>query len=208
MIGEGIEWYIERVASGGGWGSMLAPAEVRDAEKIQSPVLRERFIVSRGLRRKVLMTCLGKPSEHLSFIEQDGCKPRLADSSGWDFNISHAGNYVALAVRRGNVGIDLELIREVREMASLVLRYFHPDESRAWNALADGLRKEAFFVLWAAREAAMKCLGLGLAKGLAVTRVDPTFMNSEQGSATVGGQFIKLHRVDAPSGYVMVAAND
>ena len=206
MIGEGVELHVEHVASYERWGSMLAPSEALDADKIQNPHLRQRFIVSRGLRRRVLSKSVGQPPQHLSFVDQGGRKPRLAESNGWDFNISHAGDYVALAVRRGNVGIDLELMREVREMTSLVLRYFHPDESRAWNALDAGLRKEAFFVLWSAREAAMKCLGLGLAKGLAVTRVDPTFMSAAQGSADVGGRVVRLHRADAPPGYMMVVA--
>ena len=206
MIGEGVELHVEHVASYERWGSMLAPSEALDADKIQNPHLRQRFIVSRGLRRRVLSKSVGQPTQHLSFVDQGGRKPRLAESNGWDFNISHAGDYVALAVRRGNVGIDLELMREVREMTSLVLRYFHPDESRAWNALDAGLRKEAFFVLWSAREAAMKCLGLGLAKGLAVTRVAPTFMSAAQGSADVGGRVVRLHRADAPPGYMMVVA--
>lgn len=206
MSAEGVEWYVEHVALFEKWSQLLASAEALAAEKMQNPLLRQRFIVSRGLRRKVLSNCLGQPSEGLFFVEQNGSKPRLEGSDGWDFNISHAGDYVALAVRRGTVGIDLELMREVREMMSLVLRYFHPDESRAWNALDTGLRKEAFFVLWAAREAAMKCLGLGLAKGLSVTRVDPTFINSMEGNADVGGRLVRLHRGAAPSGYVMVVA--
>lgn len=206
MNGEGFDLHVERVASVDRWHSMLAPLEVLEADKMHNSLQLQRFIVSRGLRRKVLSKLTGQSIEQLSFIAQDGCKPRLAGANGWDFNISHAGDYVALAVRRGSVGIDLELMREVREMASLVLRYFHPDESRAWNALAEGLRKEAFFVLWAAREAAMKCLGFGLAKGLSLTRVDPMFMNLARGKADVGGRLVHLHRVDAPKGYVMVVA--
>ena len=206
MIGEGVELHVEHVASYEGWGSMLAPSEALDADKIQNPHLRQRFIVSRGLRRRVLSKSVGQPTQHLSFVDQDGRKPRLAESNGWDFNISHAGDYVALAVRRGNVGIDLELMREVREMTSLVLRYFHPDESRAWNALDAGLRKEAFFVLWSAREAAMKCVGLGLARGMSVTRVDPSILRESCASALVGNAELVVRRWDAPSGYVAMIA--
>ncbi len=206
MSAEAVELHVEHVASFEKWSHLLAPAEALAAQKIQNPLLRQRFVVSRGLRRKILSECLGQPAERLSFIEEDGSKPRLAASSDWDFNLSHAGDYVVLALRRGPVGVDLELMREVREMTSLVLRYFHPDESMAWIALAEGLRKEAFFVLWAAREAAMKCLGLGLARGLSVTRVDPKFIHSTQGKAEVNGQPVRLHRVEAPSDYVMVAA--
>lgn len=206
MSVDGVELHVECVATFQRWSEMLSPAEALAAEKIQNPLQRQRFIVSRGLRRKVLSACSGQQAVRLSFMEKDGSKPRLADSSDWDFNLSHAGDYVVLAARKGKVGVDLELMREVREMTSLVSRYFHPDEGEAWNALPEGLRKEAFFVLWSAREAAMKCLGLGLAKGLSVTRVDPSFMTSTRAEADVAGQLVRLHRVAAPSGYVLVVA--
>ena len=206
MSVDGVKLHVERVSSYQRWSQLLSHPEALAAEKIHNLLLRQRFIVSRGLRRKILSECSGQPAERLSFIEEDGSKPRLETSSDWEFNISHAGEYVVLAVRQGKVGVDLEIVREVREMQSLVARYFHPDEGEAWNALPKGLRKEAFFMLWSAREAAMKCLGLGLAKGLSLTSVDPSFMTSTSAEANVGEQSVRLHRINAPTGYVLVVA--
>jgi phosphopantetheinyl transferase len=64
----------------------------------------------------------------------------------------------------------------------------------------------AFFILWSAREAAMKCLGLGLAAGLAKTLVDPDILEKGQAAAEVGGRGVTLREVEAPRGYVLVTA--
>jgi phosphopantetheine--protein transferase-like protein len=130
----------------------------------------------------------------------------LEDGNGWDFNVSHSGEYVLVAARKGRIGVDLEKIREVREMKKLVERYFHPEETAAWLDAAEGRKTDVFFRLWTAREAAMKCLGLGLAGGLSITRVDPRFIDSELASAKVGGVAIDLAALPAPEGYVMSLA--
>jgi phosphopantetheinyl transferase len=98
------------------------------------------------------------------------------------------------------------MVRPVREAGSIVKRYFHPDEAMAWHTVAPGLREEAFFVLWSAREASMKCAGLGLARGLSVTRVDPAILADRQAAARVGDTRMDIRRLDAPNGYVAVVA--
>lgn len=189
------------------WSRLLSPEERERAEGLSNGTMRARFMVSRGLRRAVLAGCTGRPAEDLLFREDEGEKPRLEAAVGWDFNLSHAGDYVAVAVARGPVGIDLEQMRVVRQMAALVRRFFHEDEATVWERLPDGEeRREAFFVLWSAREAAMKCRGLGLARGLAVTRVDPTMITHRKAGARVGADPVQLERLSAPAGYVMVVA--
>ncbi len=188
------------------WEPWLSADEARRAAGMANPVLRARFVVSRGLRRKILAEVLaGEPSD-LQFAEDEGAKPCLVEGSGWDFNLSHAGEYVALVVGRGDVGVDLEKIRPVREMAALVERYFHRDEADAWGAVPSGERESAFFVLWSAREAAMKCAGTGLARGLGQTRVDPDILGCETARGTVGTEAMVLQREKAPEGYVLVTA--
>lgn len=188
------------------WSSRLLPEEARRAAEIVNPVMRARFVVSRGLRRSLLADCTGRAADELVFDEMAGEKPRLEESRGWDFNVSHSGDYVAVAAARGSVGIDLEFIRPVGDMAAIVRRYFHPDESAAWRAVEVGRREEAFFLLWSAREASMKCAGLGLAKGIAVTRVDPVILDVRTAGASVSAARLHLHRCGAPPGYVMVTA--
>lgn len=200
------DWVV-RVVGLGEWGDfaeLLTDGEWERAEKIVDETLRARLVVSRGLRREMLARMTGRVARELEFVEEEGSKPRLVDADGWDFNVSHAGDYVAVVVGRGSVGIDLEKLRPVREMSALVRRYFHADEAAAWEKLEERAREEGFFVLWSAREAAMKCCGLGLAKGLAVTRVDPGFLRAPNGTTQVGTDMVALERCEAPVGYVVV----
>ena len=171
-----------------------------------SGTLRMRFEIARGLRRKMLSAATGVNPGDCRFAEDGENKPRLMGAPEWDFNLSHAGEYAACVVARGQVGIDIEKIRPVRDMESIVARYFHPDEAAAWRALPSCLREEAFFVLWSAREAAMKCTGRGLAKGLSITRVDPSIVRTNEASARVGDTELTVRRWEAPRGYVAVVA--
>jgi len=184
------------------WRSLLSEDEQAKASGITNPAMKARFEIGRGLRRKMLADATGRSAEELSFAESEEGKPRALNAAGWDFNASHSGDYVAVAVGQGQVGVDLEQIRPVREMESIVDRHFHPDEAEAWRSLAPGLREEAFFVLWSAREAAMKCFGLGLARGLSITRVDPLIVTGHIAFARVGEGRLEVRRVSAPRGYL------
>ena len=185
---------------------LLSEEERAKAADIANPAVRARFELGRGLRRKMLSEATGCLATGLTFAESGEGKPRALNAAGWDFNVSHSGDYVAVAVGRDQVGVDLEQIRPVREMESIVERYFHPDEAAAWRAVAPGLRKEAFFVLWSAREASMKCVGLGLARGLSVTWVDPAIVAENVAFARVGGARLEVRRLSAPRGYVAMVA--
>ncbi len=197
---------LARLDEADAWSHLLSEAEAQRAGEIKHEAVRDRFILSRSLRREMLSECLGGPPSVLNFIEDKEGKPRLVDSGPWDFNVSHAGDYIVVAVDKMPVGVDLEIIREVREMAAIVQRYFHPDEAAAWAKLEEPLREEAFFVLWSAREAAMKCVGFGLARGVEITRVETTIMRDREAGARVGARAVALQRLEAPPGYVMVLA--
>jgi 4'-phosphopantetheinyl transferase len=188
------------------WRNLLSEEERAKASGMTNLAMRARFEIGRGLRRKMLADATGLPPGEITFVESEEGKPRALNAAGWDFNVSHSGDYVAVALGQGQVGVDLEQIRPVREIESIVDRYFHPDEAVAWHSLASGLREEAFFVLWSAREAAMKCVGFGLARGLSVTRVDPAILSERIAPARVGGAMIDVRQVEALRGYVAMVA--
>lgn len=188
------------------WRNFLSEDEVAAADAMKNPAVRARFQVGRGMRRRMLGEAAGLPCDALTFVESAQGKPRASNAGGWEFNVSHSGDYVAVVMGRGPVGVDLEQMRPLREMPSIVERYFHADESAEWKSLAPGLREEAFFVLWSAREASMKCVGLGLARGLSVTRVDPAILSENSASARVDSRDLEVRRTAAPPGYVAIVA--
>jgi 4'-phosphopantetheinyl transferase len=183
---------------------VLTAAEREQASSVSNPSQRSRFVVSRGLRRAMLSDCTGVSADSLVFSHDGEGTPRVQGPTGWDFNISHAGDYVAVLVGRGSVGVDIEQCREVRDMESIVDRYFHPEEQAAWHGLPPARQPAAFFLLWSAREAAMKCAGLGLAKGLSITRVDPGILERGRGTAWVGDRLLQARALPAPEGYALV----
>ena len=197
---------LASLGEAGEFAGFLNAAENAQAARIPNDALRTRFVVSRGLRRRMLSECTGMAATGLEFQDAQG-KPRLVGAGDWDFNLSHAGDHVVVAARRGPVGIDLELHREVRDAALIVRRYFHADEAQAWRRLPKDRRADAFFLFWSAREAAMKCAGLGLARGISVTRLDPGLMESGQGQAKVGDMSLWAMKLDAPDGYTLVVCH-
>lgn len=188
------------------WRCLLTDEERSAAGRLFNSSVRARFETSRGLRRKVLSEVAGIAPHAVKFRENHDDKPCAENAGGWDFNVSHSGDLVAVAVAQVTVGIDIEMMRPVREVEAIVARYFHPDEAGAWRDVAPSLREEAFFVLWSAREAAMKCMGLGLAKGMTVTRVGPEIVRGIETSARVGEREVNVRRIEVPRGYVGMVA--
>ena len=82
-------------------------------------------------------------------------KPYLKSGDMY-FNVSHAGDYVALAVANCEVGVDIEKVSAYSD--AVAARCFTPPE-REW------LRREgcdeAFYRLWTAKESVMKASGFG-----------------------------------------------
>ena len=202
----GVRLVLGRLDASAALESFLTDEERADALKFTHPSVRARRIVSRHLRRRLLSESTGRSGEELRFIDGEQAKPRLVDGEGWDFNTSHAGDFVAVCAAPFPVGVDIEEIRAVAEMERIVTRYFHADETAAWQALPPPARESGFFVLWSAREAAMKCAGLGLGSGMAITRVNPAILNAQESSARVGEVEVNLLRLGAPPGYVLVVA--
>ena len=203
---KGVELHVAlgSLHEASGWEGWLSPAESSRAAALTHAVQRARFVVSRGLRRKMLAELLGRDPAALRFSEIAGEKPRLQEGGDWDFNLSHAGDHVVVAAGQGAVGVDLERIRPVRRMEAVARRYFHPEEFAVWLSAAQ--RERSFFLLWSAREAAVKCTGAGLARGLAHTRIDPVFLEDGRAAGRVAGRSLVLRRAEAPEGYVLVTA--
>ena len=94
-------------------------------------------------------------TEDCQLIYGGNGKPYLKSGDAY-FNISHAGDYVALAVANCEVGVDIEKVSAYSD--AVAAKCFTPPE-REW------LRREgcdeAFYRLWTAKESVMKASGFG-----------------------------------------------
>ena len=94
-------------------------------------------------------------------------KPAL-EGGEIEFNVSHSGGLVALAVARGRaVGVDIERITETPPRARIAEHFFAPAEVAALRALPADEQTEAFFRCWTRKEAYLKARGDGLSVELA-----------------------------------------
>lgn len=145
--------------------STLSPGEQQRCDRLRSETLKQRFVASHGLLRKVLGGYLQTDPAQLVFSPGRTGKPSLSSSApGFQFNISHSGDLALYAVSRElTVGIDLEKIRPVQNLTPLTKRYFTPAEHSAINSLPPDEREKAFFKAWVLKEAYVKATGEGLA---------------------------------------------
>lgn len=133
-------------------------------------VLRRR-IQQQFLLRLLLGSYLGRPGKDLRLIRGEHGKPALASrqsTGGLQFNLSHSGDWLALAFGSGaGVGIDIEVHRTLRRAGDLARRYLPSAEADWLNSLQEPERSRAFIAQWTAREALVKARGSSLAQSVA-----------------------------------------
>jgi 4'-phosphopantetheinyl transferase len=139
---------------------------------------RTRFVVRRAVLRELLGAQLGVEPARLAFVYGQHGKPSLAapfDRSNLSFNLSHSDDLALFALASGRpVGVDVESIRPISDVADLVRRYFSRAENAAIDELPPAERHQAFFNAWTRKEAYLKATGEGLIDNLHSVEVSLT----------------------------------
>ena len=149
--------------------SQLSPDEYRRNQRFRFPEDRQRDLCARALQRSVLANQLGCEPAALVFARGEHGKPELAGEfaqSGLHFNLSHAGQWVALAVAAVPVGVDVEHTERDNDVMAIADRHFYGVELDELLAFAEAEQRERFFDYWTLKEAYMKARGEGIALGL------------------------------------------
>jgi len=145
--------------------NILSPDERERAARFRFPEHRARFIAARGALRRILGIHLGHNPQSLRFAYGEHGKPTLAEPADTciEFNISHSADLAVYAISIGcRVGVDVEFIKPDGSWMKIAEHYFSPDESARLSTLPEIGMRQAFFELWAEKEARMKALGVGL----------------------------------------------
>jgi 4'-phosphopantetheinyl transferase len=145
----------------------LSPDEIERANRFHFERDRRRFIVGRGVLRRILGRYVRTDATTLQFAYSERGKPSLIQAGDVPpilFSISHSHELVLYAFARRNLlGIDVEFIRSMRDIDELAKRFFSEHESLLVQR-ASGIRKwEIFFAIWTVKEAYLKATGEGLA---------------------------------------------
>jgi 4'-phosphopantetheinyl transferase len=150
--------------------STLTPDEHERAARFHFDRDRRRFIVARGLLRRLLGHYAGAPAEAIRFAYGPFGKPHLVVDAGQpklEFSLSHSEDWALAGFARGReIGVDLEAIRPISDYRDLADTNFAPAETAALLALPEDQQIEGFFACWTRKEAYVKALGLGLSLDL------------------------------------------
>jgi len=126
---------------------------------------KNKFIKSRGYLRMLIGNYLEKDPALIKFKYSPIGKPYLKDSE-LRFNLSHSHNKTIIAfAQKTDLGVDLEYIRDIKNIEQLAEQYFSKEECQEINNLEKDLRENLFFKYWTYKEAYLKATGEGV-KGL------------------------------------------
>src|SRR5690606_34634310 len=143
----------------------VSDEELAQAQKFSHPPARKRYLQVRTEVRRCLALYTGLQPQELLFEREAGGKPVLVNApQPLSFNLSHCGDYLALAVgavRR--VGVDLERLSGQRSWRAIAERYFHREEVTQLLALPEAERRPGFYRWWTLKEAFFKARGTGIA---------------------------------------------
>ena len=126
---------------------------------------RIAFTVARGALRTLAGRYLAAPPASLAFGYRERGKPYLTAPGGLRFNVSHSGQRALLCFARDReVGVDIELRRELSDLLALARTAFSPAEYAALCRLPEAAHPDAFFAYWSRKEAFIKATGEGVAQ--------------------------------------------
>ncbi len=145
---------------------VLSDEEQQRAERFRFEPDRRRYIAARAALRTLLGRYVDQPAERIVFSYSTAGKPflqRADGGSGPHFNVSHSGAIALLAFcADAELGIDVELVRDIEDTESIVRRFFCAAEVEQWMGLPGHLRQKAFYDCWTRKEAVVKAMGGGL----------------------------------------------
>lgn len=147
----------------------LSEQERSRAARFMRDTDRNRWLHSHAAIRQILGEALGVDPAAIEFGAGEAGKPFVAspDGSGLDFNLSDSGDLTLLALSRvGPVGVDVERVKPLTDMAAIAESHFAPEERVALFALPEAERLDGFYRLWTRKEAYIKALGTGLGHAL------------------------------------------
>jgi 4'-phosphopantetheinyl transferase len=145
------------------FAALLSADESARAARFAFPHLREAFTLARGALRILLGRAEGAAPEDVRFSYGAKGKPELTPRSRVQFNASHSADLALIAITLDReIGVDVEQVRPMRDLAGIAARFFSAGETAQLNSLPQDQREAAFFRCWTRKEAYIKAIGDGL----------------------------------------------
>ena len=158
----------------------LSPGERERNDRYIRDQSKRQFSLCRAALRALLCRQLACQNHELSFGSSKYGKPFAlvrGNPASISFNVSHSGEHglIALTSKRLRIGIDVEDRKNTRiNLDGGIQTVFAPNE-RAELARAHGRSKyQLFYDLWVMKEAVVKAMGVGVAKGFSQFELPPS----------------------------------
>ena len=153
--------------------AILSPDEIARGCRFHFERDRRRHVIGRGILRTLLGRYLERGPAEIALEYGPNGKPSLggewtsrrreAGAARIFFNLTHSDGIALYAFTRGGeVGIDLEAIRDLPDFDQVAASAFSPPELARWRACPRDERREEFFRAWTRQEAVLKARGTGL----------------------------------------------
>jgi len=200
-----LEW-VDTAVEPVGIGT-LDPGERARAARFRFERDRRRFVARRLFLRGILAEHLGVEPAGIRYRTTGNGKPELADAA-LAFSTSHADDLAIVAVvAGGEVGVDIERMRPMRDALDIAGRFFTAREVEHLQSRDGAGRSAAFLRLWTRKEAYVKLLGRGLSMPLddfEVLGLDG--IDRVELDGTADRPAASLWSVDVPQGYLASVA--
>ena len=94
--------------------------------------------------------------KEIEYIYNESGKPYLKDKNLY-FSLSHSNGIIALTVSKEEIGLDIELIKPVKD--ALAKRIMTTEEYNIYNTLDKNKKIKYFYEVWTSKEAYVKKIG-------------------------------------------------
>ncbi|UHG91358.1 4'-phosphopantetheinyl transferase family protein [Spirosoma oryzicola] len=140
--------------------TLLQPDEWERAERFRRISDRNRFVYGRALTKIVIGKLVDRKPATIRLVTGINKKPLIASFSAVHFNVSHAGDWIMLAVSKAEVGVDLEKEEDNFTFQDILSTSFSAEE-QAFIGGSNNPKKE-FYRLWTRKEALVKATAKGI----------------------------------------------
>lgn len=130
-----------------------------------------RTLIGDILIRYLIYKHLKFNKEDIIFDKNEFGKPYLKYCKNFYFNISHSGDWVVCAIADSEVGIDIELIKDIK--LDIAKRFFSSEEYGELMLKPETKRVDYFYELWVLKESYIKAIGAGLSIPLNSFSIQP-----------------------------------
>jgi 4'-phosphopantetheinyl transferase len=189
---------------------LLSPEEKNSAKRYHFEHDRVLYIARHGILRTLLGNYIKCEPDQIQFTTNTYGKPYLKHmdhNKQYYFNISYSNNMGVFAFTADQeVGIDIEFVKNIPEMNSIVDNYLSSKEKNKFKKLSKIQRENLFYEYWTRKEALVKGIGMGLK--YPIDRIDLNLQNVQTAvidnrhTNSESKQIWSIYKLNLPQGFI------